>query len=114
VRESSFRISAALNNNSYKLPGKKIIINMAPADIRKEGAAYDLTLAVGILAASHQIKSDTINDYIIKQYLLWKSLDFAVQDLGGNFLSVSNYFLERSSLVCVYQVLFLGKIVKIE
>ena len=55
VSESSYRISAALKNNGYKLPGKKIIINMAPADIRKEGAAYDLTLAVGILAASHQI-----------------------------------------------------------
>ena len=66
VRESSFRISAALNNNSYKLPGKKIIINMAPADIRKEGAAYDLTLAVGILAASHSIspKSSVITSIL--------------------------------------------------
>lgn len=80
VRESSFRISAALNNNSYKLPGKKIIINMAPADIRKEGAAYDLTLAVGILAASHQIKSDTINDYIIMGEL---SLDGSFQPIRG-------------------------------
>ncbi|MDG1321196.1 MAG: YifB family Mg chelatase-like AAA ATPase, partial [Polaribacter sp.] len=73
-------ISAALNNNSYKLPGKKIIINMAPADIRKEGAAYDLTLAVGILAASHQIKSDTINDYIIMGEL---SLDGSLQPIRG-------------------------------
>ena len=80
VRESSFRISAALNNNSYKLPGKKIIINMAPADIRKEGASYDLTLAVGILAASHQIKSDTINDYIIMGEL---SLDGSLQPIRG-------------------------------
>ena len=80
VRESSFRISAALNNNSYKLPGKKIIINMAPADIRKEGAAYDLTLAVGILAASHQIKSDTINDYINMGEL---SLDGSLQPIRG-------------------------------
>ena len=55
VRESSFRISAALNNNNYKLPGKKIIINMASADIRKEGASYDLSLTVGILEASNQI-----------------------------------------------------------
>ncbi len=55
VIESSFRISAALKNNNYSLPGKKIIINMAPADIRKEGAAYDLTLAVGILAAYGRI-----------------------------------------------------------
>ena len=80
VRESSYRISAALNNNSYKLPGKKIIINMAPADIRKEGAAYDLTLAIGILAASNQIKSDTINDYIIMGEL---SLDGSLQPIRG-------------------------------
>lgn len=76
VSESSYRISAALANNSYKLPGKKIIINMAPADIRKEGAAYDLTLAVGILAASNQIKSEHINEYIIMGEL---SLDGSLQ-----------------------------------
>lgn len=65
VRESCFRISAALNNNHHKLPGKKIIINMAPADIRKEGASYDLTLAIGILAASNQLKFEAIHEYII-------------------------------------------------
>jgi magnesium chelatase family protein len=80
VRESSFRISAALNNNSYKLPGKKIIINMAPADIRKEGAAYDLTLAIGVLAASDQIKSPNIDDYIIMGEL---SLDGGLQPIKG-------------------------------
>jgi len=80
VRESSYRISAALNNNNYKLPGKKIIINMAPADIRKEGAAYDLTLALGILAASKQIKSENINDYIIMGEL---SLDGSLQPIKG-------------------------------
>ncbi|WP_218597787.1 YifB family Mg chelatase-like AAA ATPase [Polaribacter sp. NJDZ03] len=80
VRESSYRISAALNNNNYKLPGKKIIINMAPADIRKEGASYDLTLAVGILAASSQIKSDHIEEYIIMGEL---SLDGSLQPIRG-------------------------------
>lgn len=80
VSESSYRISAALANNSYKLPGKKIIINMAPADIRKEGAAYDLTLAVGILAASNQIKSEHINEYIIMGEL---SLDGSLQPIKG-------------------------------
>ena len=80
VRESSYRISAALNNNSYKLPGKKIIINMAPADIRKEGASYDLTLAIGILAASKQIKSENIDDYIIMGEL---SLDGSLQPIKG-------------------------------
>lgn len=80
VRESSYRISAALNNNSYKLPGKKIIINMAPADIRKEGASYDLTLAIGILAASNQIEFKNINEYIIMGEL---SLDGSLQPIKG-------------------------------
>ncbi|MEE4000814.1 YifB family Mg chelatase-like AAA ATPase [Tenacibaculum sp. FZY0031] len=80
VSESSYRISAALTNNSYKFPGKKIIINMAPADIRKEGAAYDLTLAIGILAASNQIKSEHIDAYIIMGEL---SLDGSLQPIKG-------------------------------
>ena len=80
VRESSYRISAALNNNGFKLPGKKIIINMAPADIRKEGAAYDLTIALGILAASNQINFATINEYIIMGEL---SLDGSLQPIKG-------------------------------
>ena len=56
VRESNFRIAAALQNNGYKIPGKKLILNMSPADLRKEGSAYDLTLAMGILVATGQIK----------------------------------------------------------
>ena len=80
IKESSYRISAALNNNGYKLPGKKITINMAPADMRKEGSAYDLTLAIGILAASKQIKSEQIGDYIIMGEL---SLDGGLQPIKG-------------------------------
>lgn len=80
VRESSYRISAALKNNNYKLPGKKIIINMAPADIRKEGASYDLTIAMGILAASNQIKFKNIHEYIIMGEL---SLDGSLQPIKG-------------------------------
>ncbi|MDT7831022.1 YifB family Mg chelatase-like AAA ATPase [Flavobacteriaceae bacterium S356] len=80
VRESSYRISAALKNNGYKLPGKKITINMAPADLRKEGAAYDLTLAVGILMASKQIASENISEYLIMGEL---SLDGTLQPIKG-------------------------------
>ena len=65
IRESSYRIAAALKNVGYKFPGKKITINMAPADLRKEGAAYDLSLAIGILTASNQIKASKIEDYLI-------------------------------------------------
>lgn len=80
VRESSYRISAALKNNGYKLPGKKITINMAPADFRKEGTAYDLTLAIGILMASNQIQSQGIEKYLIMGEL---SLDGSLQPIKG-------------------------------
>ncbi len=80
IKESSFRIAAALQNNSYKFPGKKITINMAPADLRKEGSAYDLTLALGILAASNQIKAEDIGDYLIMGEL---SLDGGLQPIKG-------------------------------
>ncbi|MCE9538764.1 MAG: YifB family Mg chelatase-like AAA ATPase, partial [Bacteroidetes bacterium] len=80
VKESQQRIDAALKNNGFKIPGKSIVINMAPADIRKEGSAYDLTIAVGILAASGQIKSDTVSDYIIMGEL---SLDGGLQPIKG-------------------------------
>ncbi len=80
IKESSYRISAALKNNNYKFPGKKITVNMAPADMRKEGSAYDLTLAIGILAASNQIKSESINDYLIMGEL---SLDGSLQPIRG-------------------------------
>ena len=56
VKESQERIDSALRQYGYKIPGKRIIINMAPADLRKEGSAYDLTLAMGILVATGQIK----------------------------------------------------------
>ena len=80
IKESSYRIAAALKNNGYSLPGKKITINMAPADLRKEGSAYDLTLAIGILAASGQIKADEVDQYLIMGEL---SLDGGLQPIKG-------------------------------
>jgi len=80
IKESNFRIAAALQNNGYKIPGKKIIINMSPADLRKEGSAYDLTLAIGVLAASNQIKAEHLEDYLIMGEL---SLDGTLQPIRG-------------------------------
>lgn len=80
IKESSYRIAAALSNIGYHLPGKKITINMAPADLRKEGAAYDLPLAIGILAASGQLKKDDFSNAIIMGEL---SLDGSVQPIKG-------------------------------
>ncbi|MCK5906565.1 MAG: ATP-binding protein, partial [Flavobacteriales bacterium] len=81
IKESSYRISAALKNNSYKMPRKKITINMAPADLRKEGSAYDLGIAIGILAASSQISVSNLSEYIIMGEL---SLDGSLQPIKGS------------------------------
>ncbi|MDE5450560.1 YifB family Mg chelatase-like AAA ATPase, partial [Elizabethkingia meningoseptica] len=80
IKESSHRISAALKNVGYRLPGKRITINMAPADLRKEGSAYDLTIALGILAANNSIKAEELDRYIIMGEL---SLDGGLQPLKG-------------------------------
>lgn len=80
VKESQQRIDSALKQVGYRLPGRKIIINMAPADLRKEGSAYDLTLAMGILAASEQIQAQDIDKYVIMGEL---SLDGGLQPIKG-------------------------------
>lgn len=81
IRESNFRIAAALQNNGYKIPGKKLILNMSPADLRKEGSAYDLTLAMGILVATEQIQEQNpLSKYIIMGEL---SLDGNLQPIRG-------------------------------
>lgn len=80
VKESQQRIISAINTNSYKWPGRKIVINMAPADIRKEGSAYDLPIAIGILAASEQISSELLDKYVIMGEL---SLDGEVKPIKG-------------------------------
>ncbi len=80
VKESQQRINAALKNNQLEIPNKKIVINMAPADIRKEGSAYDLTLAVGMMAASGLINSSEFGKYIIMGEL---SLDGSLKAIKG-------------------------------
>lgn len=80
VKESKQRMETAIKSLDFKWPGKRIVINMAPADVRKEGSAYDLPLAIGILAASEQLKSDKFNDYIIMGEL---SLDGTIHPIKG-------------------------------
>lgn len=81
VKESQQRIETALKSYNYRMPGRKIVVNMAPADIRKEGSAYDLTLAIAILAASGQISGgDRLKDYYIMGEL---SLDGTLQPIRG-------------------------------
>ena len=65
VKESQQRIATAVTHCGFHIPGKKIVVNMAPADIKKEGAAYDLTIAIGILAASGEMRAADLDRYVI-------------------------------------------------
>ncbi len=80
VKESQQRIKAAFKNNDLKFPGKEITVNMAPADIRKEGSTFDLPIAIGILAASEQVLCKRLEEYLILGEL---SLDGSVQAMKG-------------------------------
>lgn len=80
VKESQHRIATAISQYGFHIPGKKIVVNMAPADIRKEGAAYDLTIAIGILAAAGNIKADDVDKYVIMGEL---SLDGTLRPIKG-------------------------------
>ncbi|MDR0394001.1 MAG: YifB family Mg chelatase-like AAA ATPase [Tannerella sp.] len=80
VRESHERIISALQVNGYKFPRSRIVINMAPADIRKEGSAYDLPLAIGIMAAAGDIDTALLDKYMLMGEL---SLDGSLQPIKG-------------------------------
>ncbi|HCO68145.1 MAG TPA: magnesium chelatase [Dysgonomonas sp.] len=80
IKESHERIQSALQVNGYKFPRQQVIINMSPADIRKEGSAYDLPLAIGILAASGSIETDILDKYMLMGEL---SLDGSILPIKG-------------------------------
>ena len=80
VKESQQRIATAVTHCGFHIPGKKIVVNMAPADIKKEGAAYDLTIAIGILAASGEMRADDLDRYVIMGEL---SLDGTLRPVKG-------------------------------
>lgn len=80
VKESQQRIDAALRNNGFRIPGKKITVNMAPADVRKEGSAYDLTIAAGILAASEQMPAHEVERFVLMGEL---ALDGELRPIRG-------------------------------
>lgn len=80
VKESHERIISALQVNGYKFPTRQIVVNMAPADIRKEGSSYDLPLAIGILASAGEIREEKLSKYLIIGEL---SLDGSLQPIKG-------------------------------
>ena len=80
VKESHERIVSALSVNGYRFPSRQIVVNMAPADIRKEGSAYDLPLAIGILASVGEVAQEKLSKYLIIGEL---SLDGSLQPIKG-------------------------------
>ena len=80
IKESQQRIEAALKFRGYRMPRTKVVVNMAPADIRKEGAAYDLPIALGILHASQQLATERLNEYVIMGEM---SLDGELRPIKG-------------------------------
>ena len=80
VKESHQRIISALSHNSLKFPRRKVVVNLAPADIKKEGSAYDLPIAIGLLAANEEFKSDRFKDFLIMGEL---SLDGSILPIKG-------------------------------
>ena len=80
VKESKERVSAAIQNSGYKLPGKHITVNLAPADIRKEGSAFDLPIAIGLLSAIGEVSEDYINKILLMGEL---ALDGSIRPIQG-------------------------------
>ncbi|MDE6041451.1 MAG: magnesium chelatase, partial [Muribaculaceae bacterium] len=80
VQESHERVKAAINQSGYSYPRLNIVINLAPADVRKEGAAYDLPIAVSVLVGAEIIKAPSLSDYVIMGEL---SLDGSLMPVKG-------------------------------
>jgi len=80
VKESEQRVESALKHFGFNMPRQKVVINLAPADVRKEGSAFDLPIALGLLAASKQIEVDTLEKYVILGEL---SLDGILRPIKG-------------------------------
>ena len=80
VKESLLRTITALQSRGFRIPGKKIVINLAPADMHKKGSGYDLPIALGIIAASRQRELPALKDFLIMGEL---GLDGAVKEISG-------------------------------
>ncbi len=81
VKESRERVTAAIKNSGFEYPLKKIIVNLAPADIKKEGSAFDFPIAVGLLSATGLIESEMLDDSVFLREL---SLDGKLRPVRGS------------------------------
>ena len=80
VKESAERVRCAITQTGFSFPGKKVMINMSPADIKKEGSAYDLPLAIGVLAGDEKIDISRLDRYMLMGEL---SLDGSLRPIKG-------------------------------
>src|SRR5512137_2374074 len=80
VKESKDRVKSALKNSGYDFPNRRITVNLAPADIKKEGASFDLPISIGILSATGVVKNDKLSDYLLLGEL---SLDGGIRPVRG-------------------------------
>ena len=80
VKESMFRMETAVKQSGFRMPRQRVVVNLAPADVRKEGSAYDLPIALGVLQASGQLAADKLADYLIMGEL---SLDGSLRPIKG-------------------------------
>ncbi len=97
VKESKDRVKSAIKNTGYDFPSRKITVNLAPADIKKEGAAFDLPIALGILAASDIIPDNRIKDYLIVGEL---SLDGRIKPIHGELsLAIASRDLKLKGII---------------
>lgn len=97
IKESQQRIGSALGKFGYRIPGKKIIINLAPANLRKEGSAFDAAIAIGILAASGQIESNWTEEFLIMGEL---ALDGTLRPIDGA-LPIAIHAAEKGFKGCI-------------
>ena len=103
VQESRERVRAAIKNSEFEFPMQRITVNLAPADIKKEGPIFDLSIALAILVASKQVKPDLLNEYLIMGEL---SLDGSIKPVNGMLpialmaknISKKNYLFLKQTL----------------
>ena len=98
VRESLLRVITALSSYGYRIPGKRLVVNLAPADIRKEGSSFDLAIAIGILAVSEQIYAPRCGEFLIMGEL---ALDGRIRPVNGA-LPVAVYAREAGFKGCIF------------
>jgi len=100
VKESLLRTVNALQAHEYRIPGKKIVINLAPADLHKKGSGYDLTIALGILAASEQVEMPLLDQFIVMGEL---GLDGTIRPFSGA-LSIAEMAVQEGFKGCIFPV----------